>query len=99
MPRDLEAEMPVKLTESPSSTLSDQDPPPSASREIIRVDQPRSDQSDMTRNIIVRPLTISDLESCVALENAAFTTEEERASREKVSSKRFRYIVLSAISS
>ena len=32
---------------------------------------------------IVRPLTVSDLESCVALENAAFS-EEHRASREKV---------------
>lgn len=32
----------------------------------------------------VRPLTISDLESCVALENAAFTNPEHRCTREKV---------------
>ncbi len=32
----------------------------------------------------VRPLTISDLESCVALENAAFTDPEHRCTREKV---------------
>lgn len=31
-----------------------------------------------------RPLTISDLESVVALENAAFSDPNERASREKV---------------
>ncbi|KAI1379411.1 acyl-CoA N-acyltransferase [Hypoxylon crocopeplum] len=31
----------------------------------------------------VRPLTISDLESCVALENAAFTNPEHRCTREK----------------
>jgi hypothetical protein len=33
----------------------------------------------------VRPLTISDLESCVALENAAFSDPAHRCSREKVS--------------
>lgn len=32
---------------------------------------------------LVRPLTISDLESCVALENAAFANPEHRGSREK----------------
>jgi hypothetical protein len=32
----------------------------------------------------VRPLTVSDLGSCEALENAAFKNEEERATREKV---------------
>ncbi|KAL8298442.1 hypothetical protein RB600_003122 [Gaeumannomyces tritici] len=31
----------------------------------------------------VRPLTISDVDSCVALENAAFTNKQHRASREK----------------
>ncbi|RDL38863.1 putative polyamine acetyltransferase [Venustampulla echinocandica] len=31
----------------------------------------------------VRPLTVSDVESCVALENAAFEDPNERASREK----------------
>lgn len=33
----------------------------------------------------VRPLTISDLESCIALENAAFVDPHHRCSREKVS--------------
>lgn len=33
----------------------------------------------------IRPLTISDLESCVVLENAAFTDPSHRCSREKVS--------------
>jgi hypothetical protein len=32
----------------------------------------------------VRPLTVSDLGSCEALEKAAFKNEEERATREKV---------------
>jgi hypothetical protein len=31
-----------------------------------------------------RPLTISDVDSCVALEDAAFANPEERATREKV---------------
>jgi hypothetical protein len=33
----------------------------------------------------IRPLTVSDLGSCVALENAAFPNPEHRASPEKVS--------------
>jgi hypothetical protein len=33
----------------------------------------------------IRPLTVSDLESCVALENSAFTDPNHRCSREKVS--------------
>lgn len=33
----------------------------------------------------IRPLTVSDLDSCVALENAAFADPEHRCSREKVS--------------
>ncbi|KAI1133753.1 hypothetical protein F5Y10DRAFT_4355 [Nemania abortiva] len=32
---------------------------------------------------LIRPLTISDLESCIALENAAFTNPAHRCSREK----------------
>lgn len=35
-------------------------------------------------NPYTRPLTISDLESVLTLENAAFTDPNERASREKV---------------
>lgn len=34
---------------------------------------------------LIRPLTISDLESCVALENAAFAKPAFRCSRDKVS--------------
>ena len=33
----------------------------------------------------IRPLTISDLESCVALENASFSNPGHRCTREKVS--------------
>lgn len=36
-----------------------------------------------------RPLTVSDLDSCVALENAAFTNPEHQCSREKVSQHLF----------
>lgn len=32
----------------------------------------------------VRPLTISDVDSCVSLENAAFSNKQHRASRDKV---------------
>jgi hypothetical protein len=34
---------------------------------------------------LIRPLTISDLESCIALENAAFANPAHRCSRDKVS--------------
>lgn len=47
----------------------------------------------------IRPLTISDLESCVALENASFSHPEHRCTREKVSASgvlvRYRNIVKS----
>jgi hypothetical protein len=34
---------------------------------------------------LIRPLTVSDLESCVALENAAFANPAHRCTRDKVS--------------
>jgi hypothetical protein len=52
---------------------------------IIPEDQQRKAPSNLNLHPYTRPLTISDLESCVALENAAFTNPEERATREKVS--------------
>lgn len=43
----------------------------------------------------IRPLTISDLESCVVLENAAFTDPSHRCSREKVSHFSFLFFLFS----
>lgn len=42
-----------------------------------------------------RPLTVSDLDSCVALENAAFENPAERCSPEKVSPLTFTCSILS----
>lgn len=39
---------------------------------------------------LIRPLTISDLQSAIALENAAFTDPQHRASAEKVSENPWR---------
>lgn len=70
--------------ESSSSSPSSAD---SSSRQFTIV--PKSQQSkaspSSTLHPYTRPLTISDLDSCVALENAAFTNPEERATREKAS--------------
>jgi len=96
MPRDLEQEKPspppVALTESPNSVGTERsDSPnetensPTSSRGrfvIIPRDQQR--QAPTAFHPYTRPLTISDLDSVVALENAAFSNPEERATREKL---------------
>lgn len=86
------------LTESPNSvtTETSESPSqqeegatsPSTDRQRQFVIVPESQQVKAPTNLhpYTRPLTISDLDSCVALENAAFTNPEERATREK-----FRY--------
>jgi hypothetical protein len=51
---------------------------------IIPLDQQVQSGAPTNLHPYTRPLTISDLESCVALENAAFSDPNERASREKV---------------
>jgi hypothetical protein len=89
MPRDLGlAERAVPLTESPNPTEESEDQPANGQFIIIRNhDEESSKQPEGIGKIhpYTRPLTVSDLESCVALENAAFPREEERCSREKVS--------------
>lgn len=93
MPRDFDFEKnhdkspPITLTESPNRMASDSPaqaeesslPSPGQSFLIIPPDQQIPDNL----NPYIRPLTISDLDSCVALENAAFTDPNERASSEK----------------
>ncbi len=89
----------VPLTESPNSVTTERSQSPNQQEEIsptsersrqfinIPEDQQRKAPTNLNLNLhpYTRPLTISDLESCVALENAAFTNPEERATREKVS--------------
>lgn len=98
MPRDLELERkkdnvsPIALTESPNRMSSSSPTTPTKPSEsapgqnfvIIPPDQQVLDKAPDNLHPYTRPLTISDLESCVALENAAFTDPNERASREKV---------------
>lgn len=91
MPRDMEEEKPapaVTLTESPGKvTESLNKPEDPASRQYLKdfVIIPQDQQYKGPANLhpYTRPLTISDLESVVALENAAFPDPTERATREK----------------
>jgi len=81
MPRDLGLEdLPVLLTESPNSTDQGVEQHPTSA--VVR----RAEQQPRTLRTLhpyTSPLTTSDVESCVALENAAFQVERERCSREK----------------
>jgi len=98
MPRDLEQEgreskrsPPVTLTESPNSVLespeSQQDATkPEPQREFVIIPQDQQIRSPTNLHPYTRLLTISDLDSCEALENAAFSDPNERGTREK-----FRY--------
>jgi hypothetical protein len=99
MPRDLEEERPAPpgpLMESPNSVTTERSESPNPQEDlsptsertrqfiIIPQDQQRKAPTNLNLHPYTRPLTISDLESCVALENAAFTNPQERATREKV---------------
>ena len=98
MPRDLEEEKPapaVPLTESPNRLTESLNKPeeiePIEATEYQRsfTIVPKDQQYTGPTNLhpYTRPLTISDLESVVALENAAFPDPNERATREKVSQR------------
>ena len=93
MPRDSDdEEKPAVLTESPDQAPHAEDSPggePSNRFVVVGKGQDSSNEPPPARTIralhpYTRPLTISDLESCVALENAAFP-EHERCTPEKVS--------------
>jgi len=97
MPRDLDLSGDVKedrvdhnqaspptLSESPNRISGPSSPEPSRAFTIVPPDQVYAFSRGSGRlHPYVRPLTVSDLESCCALENAAFVNEEERASWEK----------------
>jgi hypothetical protein len=93
MPRDSDdQEKPAVLTESPDKAHPAEDSPttePSNRFVVVGKGQDSSNEPPESRTIralhpYTRPLTISDLESCIALENAAFD-EHERCTPEKVS--------------
>ena len=89
MPRDLDLEeRPISLTESPHSTEESEEQ--HVNGRFVLIQDQKGDNSKQSNGFAkihpyTRPLTISDLDSCVALENAAFPIEQERCSREKVS--------------
>jgi hypothetical protein len=98
MPRELDDDRPAApvLTESPNSVATERsesplsqndDASPLAPRQRQFVIVPQAQQLQEPTNLhpYTRPLTISDLDSCVALENAAFTDPRDRATPEKVS--------------
>lgn len=99
MPRDLNLKddtgEQITMTESPNSVMTERSPSPTSSeqssptaerqRQFVIV--PEGQQVKATNlHPYTRPLTISDLDACVALENAAFIDPNERATPEK-----FRY--------
>lgn len=91
MPRELgSSKVPVQLTESPNPAEESEQrqASPSEGRWIRQLSGfGRSGTRDPNAlHTFVRPLTISDLEACVTLENAAFENPQERCSREKVRS-------------
>jgi len=94
MPRDLEGEQPFPtaplITASPNSMpdspieLSNDSPGAPGSKGFVVV--PKSQQHKSANlHPYTRPLTVSDIEAVLALENAAFPDPNERATREKVS--------------
>ncbi|PBP21066.1 polyamine acetyltransferase [Diplocarpon rosae] len=96
MPHDLELEEPAPptLTESPNSVMTERTESPEQeedspsdstdhSRQFTIVPGSQQVKLPTTLHLYTRPLTISDLDSCVAVENAAFTNPEERATKEK----------------
>jgi hypothetical protein len=94
MPRDLAPEKAapaVPLTESPGKLSSFLDSSGSTDvtlqepqREFVIIPQENQNKSPTKLHPYTRPLTISDIESVVGLENAAFSDPSERATREKV---------------
>ncbi|KAH8592898.1 hypothetical protein B0O99DRAFT_516550 [Bisporella sp. PMI_857] len=87
MPRDLEGEKPsvVPLTESPNR-LSQSPTRPGDSEQnfvILPYDEQKTNQKP-NLNPYTRPLTVSDIDSVEALENAAFSDPRDRATREKL---------------
>ncbi|KAL3418256.1 acetyltransferase [Phlyctema vagabunda] len=92
MPRDLTQEdRPPTLTESPNS-VSDSNPqddlaePENFGTSFVMIPPSQQQKARESTNLhpYVRPLTINDLDSVVALENAAFPDPRERASKEKL---------------
>jgi len=95
MPRDIEHDKPapaVPLTESPgkvpespnpNKTESKDTPPSQPQKEFVIIPEDQQYKGPTNLHPYTRPLTISDLESVVALENAAFPNPDERATREK----------------
>ena len=98
MPRDIEQDKPapvVLLTESPGKVPESPNPNKAESKdtplterepqkEFVIIAQDQQYKGPKNLHPYTRPLTISDLESVVALENAAFPNPDERATREKV---------------
>jgi len=94
MPRDLDLEKrPVTLTESPNSTEESGEHHGNGQFIILRDHQaqPSKGPKGLAKlHPYTRPLTLSDVDSCVALEDVAFP-ENERCSREKVSLRISKY--------
>jgi hypothetical protein len=75
-------------SQSQSFTMPENDVPVTPQNDfmIVPEDQQGKTHHNIHINPYTRPLTISDLDSVVALENAAFTDPNERGTREKACS-------------
>ena len=83
-------ERPVGLTESPKQSENTNSAEDIGSKFVLVPKAEGEDTIGSARSLrslhpYTRPLTVSDLDSCVALENAAFENPQERCSPEKVS--------------
>lgn len=99
MPRDLQHERtasPTQITESPKSDATEKSDSPDSTRwseeeasndrqkNFVIVPEDQQNKATGRLHPYTRPLTVSDVDSCLALENSAFKNPEERATREKV---------------
>lgn len=94
MPRDLdEKEVQIAPTENTDENYQPDYQPEDGSSRFVIINNGDDDQGDEGHGRVLRslhpytrPLTISDLDSCIALENSVFS-EQERCTPEKVSNR------------
>ena len=72
----------VELTSSPNRITS----PTNEQKGFVVIPESQHYKGNQHLNPYTRPLTVSDIESVVALENASFPDPQDRATREKVCS-------------
>jgi len=80
----IQEETPRTLTESPNHVTESPGSPGKPQMEFVIIPEDQQVVNHAKLHPYTRPLTIYDLESVIALENAAFTNPADRATREKL---------------